>query len=222
MLSQKSRFRLGDLGPARAGTALTPASSTPRPEGRRRIPPPERGGHQGLSRPGYRLRQQASRWLPTRRGWCAPSPPAGGRGGCGRRVGGRRAASCRRWPAPAAVAAARGRGGRRGRVRPAKGPSAGRHMESARAGEHRRFSIPADRRGVHWERQGSWPGCGPDVAPYAVLQRRTESSGGWSSTKRCRTTPRAVQPGRYLAVGAPSSPDAWSPPARAFSRSAAS
>ena len=33
---------------------------------------------------------------------------------------------------------------------------------------------------------------------------------------------RAAQPGRYLAVGAPSSPDAWSPPARAFSRSAAS
>jgi hypothetical protein len=52
------------------------------------IPPPERGGHQGLGRPGYRLRQQASRWLPARRGGCAPSPPAGGRGGCGRRVGG--------------------------------------------------------------------------------------------------------------------------------------
>jgi len=50
------------------------------------IPPPERGGHQGLGRPGYRLRQQASRWLPARRGGCAPSPPAGGRGGCGRRA----------------------------------------------------------------------------------------------------------------------------------------
>jgi len=46
---------------------------------------------------------------------------------------------------------------------------------------------------------------GPDVAAHAVLQRRPESSGG-SSTKTCRTTPRAVQPGRYLAIGAPPSP----------------
>ena len=38
----------------------------------------------------------------------------------------------------------------------------------------------------------------------------------------CRNALEAVQPGRYLAVGAPSSPDAWSLPARAFSRSAAS
>jgi hypothetical protein len=41
-------------------------------------------------------------------------------------------------------------------------------------------------------------------------------------TKPCRTIPRAVQPGRALAVGAWSSPDAWSVPARACSRSVAS
>jgi hypothetical protein len=43
-----------------------------------------------------------------------------------------------------------------------------------------------------------------------------------ATTKTCRTTPEAVQPGRYLAVGASSSPDAWSLPARAVSRRAAS
>jgi hypothetical protein len=75
--------------------------------------------------------------------------------------------------------------------------------------------------GVHWSAKAR----GPDVArkwpPHAVPQRRPESSGG-SSAKTCRTTLRAVQPGRYLAVGAPSPPDAWPLPAPAFSRSAAS
>ena len=60
-----------------------------------------------------------------------------------------------------------------------------------------------------------------ELLATAALQRRTESTGG-SSTKTCRITPRAVQPGPYLAVGAPSSPDAWSLPARALSRSVAS
>ena len=36
------------------------------------------------------------------------------------------------------------------------------------------------------------------------------------------STLEAVHPGRYIAGGAPSSPDAWSLPARAFSRSVAS
>ena len=47
-----------------------------------------------------------------------------------------------------------------------------------------------------------------------------DSSDG--PTELCRNTLEAVQPGRYLALGAPSSPDAWSPPARACSRSVAS
>jgi hypothetical protein len=57
-------------------------------------------------------------------------------------------------------------------------------------------------------------------APTRFLSGELKQWG--SSTKTCRTTPRAVQPGRYLAVGAPSSPDAWSLPARVFWRCAAS
>jgi hypothetical protein len=77
----------------------------------------------------------------------------------------------------------------------------------------RRFSSSAAQCGLHPA------GCQHDAA--GVLHRRQQAVGG-SSTRTCRTTPRAVQSGRYLAVGAPSSPDAWLLSARAFSRRAAS
>lgn len=66
----------------------------------------------------------------------------------------------------------------------------------------------------------------PGRPPSPVAERPAVAHGRrqeWgSSTTTCRIIPRAVQPGRYLAVGAPSSPDAWSLPARAFSCSVAS
>jgi hypothetical protein len=60
------------------------------------------------------------------------------------------------------------------------------------------------------------------VGVLAATGRLLAIDSSAAPTNLCCNTLGAVQPGRYLAGGAPSSPDAWSLPARAFSRSAAS
>jgi hypothetical protein len=60
------------------------------------------------------------------------------------------------------------------------------------------------------------------VGVLAATGRLLAIDSSAAPTELCRNTLEAVHPGRYLAGGAPSSPDAWSPPARAFSRSVAS
>ena len=74
-------------------------------------------------------------------------------------------------------------------------------------------------------------GAGPDlVEPPKRVGGQVDLEGalaGGELVEGARADDRGgdrwlVRPGRYLAVGAPSSPDAWSPPARAFSRCVAS
>jgi transposase len=75
-----------------------------------------------------------------------------------------------------------------------------------------------------WLRSSTGAGArrGRLPAPRAPLQASIAAGhAAAATTNRCRTTPVAGWPGRYLAVGAWSSPDAWSLPAWACSRCAA-